>query len=114
MRFSLVNISLCVTDVIPAVRQSVSSPACSSSMLSTRPATPADLLEVLALYRDFNQAEPCSLSLGLPDKHLETQLAVIASFQRLIHWGCVLLSCEAGSSTLIGQEILYSDWLGSR
>ena len=71
-----------------------------------RPATPSDLLAVLCLYRDYNQAEPCSLSLGLPAKHLETHLGIMASFKRLIECGCVLVCCEG--QTLLGMGVHYS------
>ena len=84
----------------------VSSPVVVPSMLSTRAATPADLLEVLSLYRDYNQAEPCSVSLGLPAKHLETRLSIIASFHHLIHWGCVLLCCEG--RRVLGMAVHYT------
>ena len=77
----------------------------SSVMLSTRAAATGDLLEVLALYREYNQAEPASLSLGLPAKHLETRLAIIASFKGLIETGCVLVCCEG--ERVVGMAVHY-------
>ena len=71
-----------------------------------RAATSSDLLAVLCLYREYNQAEPCSVSLGLPAKHLETHLAIIASFKRLIECGCVLVCCEG--ETVLGMGVHYS------
>ena len=71
-----------------------------------RPATSSDLLAVLRLYREYNQEEPCSVSLGLPAKHLETHLPIIASFKRLIESGCVLVCCEG--ERLLGMGVHYS------
>ena len=71
-----------------------------------RPATTSDLLAVLCLYREYNQAEPCSVSLGLPARHMETHLSIIASFKRLIECGCVLVCCEG--QTLLGMGVHYS------
>ena len=70
-----------------------------------RAARPEDLLEILQLYREYNQGEPLSLSLGLPERHLETNLAIIASFKRLINSSCVLLCCEGTS--VLGMAVHY-------
>ena len=71
-----------------------------------RVARPEDLLEILQLYREYNQAEPVSLSLGLQDKHLEINLNIIASFKRLIINRSVLLCCEGDS--VLGMAVHYT------
>ena len=71
-----------------------------------REARPQDLLEILQLYREYNQSEPVSLSLGLPDRHLEININIIASFKRLISSRSVLLCCEGNS--VLGMAVHYT------
>ena len=68
----------------------------------------SDLAEVISLYSEYLQSEPCSVHLGLSKCHLDTRPGIIQSLISLIQTGNILLCFDQLEDvTALGMGIFY-------
>ena len=74
-------------------------------MLVYRPACEDDMFDILKLYTEFNQSEPCAQALGLTTCH---NPSIAQSLARLAQSGKILLCCEGQSQAVLGMGVFYN------
>merc|ERR1711892_467582 len=77
----------------------------SAGMLVYRKAAQDDIFDILKLYSEFNQEEPCAKALGLASC---ANPSIAESLAQLAESGKILLCCEEEDRTVLGMGVFYT------